>query len=254
MPARKFRPAPKRPAGGTPAQRKAKKILGAARRTADKITRAAEEAERRADYKLDVLDKLLPTGFTQAQNPELLPEMIQEKCRTPVQEVLDSAQLTDFIPTPAQRERVYELSRYGAPLDDILKRLKNPVTGRPISRETFMRHFQDEYEMGQADGNVELAKVGFDLSVGRPAEFDKDGNKIRDEVRPNPSVVVAALKHRNGWGSGTKKVEINHTHTKGVDPATARILDGLTDDELRVLKQITDGRNNAKSSGTDGVD
>lgn len=245
---RQFRPTPvpnKQPTSAA-AKRKSTAIIAQARRTADKIRKEAEKAERIADYKLDVLDRILPNGFTAAPNPALLPPQIQDRIAVPVQEVLEAATKQSFIATPAMRQLVYEYAKFGVPLADILLRIINPTTGRPISTGTFHQHFDEEYKLGNADGNIDVARTAHVMATGRPAEFDEHGVMTRPEKDPNPSVLVAVAKHRLGW---TAKKDINITHNAGVDAPTANALKELSEDELRKLREIAAGRRLAKSTG-----
>lgn len=245
---RQFRPPPptKKPTLAA-AKRKSNALVAQARRTADRIRKEAEKAERIADYKLDIVDRLLPNGFTAAPNPDILPPLIQAKIAKPVQEVLDSATKQSFIATPAMRALVYDYAKFGVPISDILLRIINPLTGKPIDTSTFKRHFDDEYRLGTADGNIDVARVAHVMATGRPAEFDEHGQMTRPEKDPNPSVLIAVAKHRLGW---TAKKDINITHNSGVDAPTASALKELSEDELRKLREIAAGRRLAKSAGS----
>jgi hypothetical protein len=242
---RQFRPPAPQPTVAVDPKKKAAAIVQKARRSADALTREAERASKVADYKLDVIDRLLPNGFTAAPNPALLPPQIQEKIKKPVQEVLDSATMTSFIATPAHRQLVYDYAKFGVPVSDIILRLINPNTGRPITPGTFKQHFDEEYGLGRADGNIAIAQVGYEMTVGRPAEFDENGVMVKPAKDPNPSVLIAQAKHRLGWQA---KKDITITHNSGVDAQTAGALKELTEDELRQLREIATGRRLAKST------
>ena len=146
-------------------------------------------------------------------------------------------------------EMVYSLAKYGAPLfNDIRLRILNPTTQKPVSHsETLKRHFKEEIEIGTADGNVLLSKVGFQAAVGQPAEYDDDGVLIRQGVAPNAAIYNMLAKHRLGYGSGTKNVSV--VHSVGVDHETAKALSELSEDELRSIRAIAAKRADQKTEG-----
>lgn len=229
----------------------AKNLVNRARARAETIERQAaemKEATAEVQERLEKVVELLPYGLAPALNQEILPPQIRAKIDAARDDILsDVALYDDLIPTPAMREMVYTLAKYGVPLNDIRLRILNPTTSRPVSHETLKRHFKEEIEIGTADGNVMLSTVGFQAAVGVQAEYDKDGVLTRQGVAPNAAIFNALAKHRLGWGGGTKNVSV--VHSVGVDHETAEALSKLSEDELRSLRNFAAKRADQKAEG-----
>lgn len=229
------------------AKRRLNAITAKANRTVRAAQRDAERVERGAKKKIDLLNKLLPAGFTPALNMEALPGQIQRNIAESGLAIIEgNVHASEFIPTPLQRQLVYDYSMFGAPLGDICLRIINPLTGRPITTGTLQNKFADEIAAGRANGNLDIAKVVHENTVGAPAEFDEEGNMTREERIPNPSILIWSSKVRLGWKD---QRHVTHTHNIGVDPQMAEALQGLTDDELRTLRDISRRRSFEKTGG-----
>ena len=94
-------------------------------------------------------------------------------------------------PTAEMREMVRLMSGYGLPLIDIAYSLGLK------SVHTLKRHYPLEMDEGKAAGNLDIAKSLFFQGVGRPAEYE-GAKKIREELRPNPTVAIFLGKTRLG--------------------------------------------------------
>jgi len=245
-----------RPVAPKESKRAGRNIIARAQSRAETIQRQAEEmreATMQVQQKLEQVVEQLPFGLTPALNEEILPPQIRAKIDRAKDDILaDVALYDDLIPTPAMREMVYTLAKYGVPLNDIRLRILNPTTSRPISHETLKRHFKEEIDIGIADGNAHLAKVAFQSAVGRAAEYDPDGRVIRGELAPNAAVLNLLLKTRLEYGGGTKNISV--VHSVGVDHETAKALQELSDDELRSIRAIAANRADQKASRTSEAD
>lgn len=244
---RSLRP-PMAPKGSTPLPKDTTPQAASAIRRAQRVI---DHADRDLDAKIATVHKLLPQGFSPAMNPDLLPPAIRAKTERSAQEVLASVDPHDgFMPTPLQSEAVYDMAKWGVPLDAIRLKIVNPLTRKPIATDTLKKYFYEELAAGDADAKVELSKTGYHLATNRPDEYDADGKIVKAGREANPSVLIALSKHRLKW---FENKNITVTHNMGVDPELAEALGQLSPDELRTIRRIADGRADQKAeSGQQG--
>lgn len=72
-----------------------------------------------------------------------------------------------FIPTPEQREQVKAMVGYGIKYDAIAAVVKNPHTGKGISKHTLINSFPDELAEGASIANAAVAQSLFNKATGR---------------------------------------------------------------------------------------
>lgn len=98
--------------------------------------------------------------------------------------------------------------------------------------------YREEYAVGFALGNANLAKVGFQVATGRPAEYDAKGNLLRAELPPDRAVLIFLHKARLGFRETSR---LEHTGADGapLHQAEEEIdLSVLTDEEFKLLEGL----------------
>ena len=138
-------------------------------------------------------------------------------------------------PKPEVAERVKNFAAVGMKQEQIA-RLER------MDPKTLRKYYHDFWEDGYYQANANIGKSGYQLAVGRPAEYDDKGRLVREELKPDKSAAIFLMKARLGM-SETQRVE----HTGGAfDPAQLN-LSALTDEEVRtlatLLKKASAGRN-----------
>ena len=99
------------------------------------------------------------------------------------------------VPTPQTRQLVEMLSFAGYPQAQIAKSL----TAEGISVPTLKKHYADELEGSKVRRLAGVAGMAYQMAMGRPATFDRDGNQLTKEIKPNPAMVMFICKTQLGW-------------------------------------------------------
>lgn len=111
-----------------------------------------------------------------------------------------------FLPTQEQREVVMNGVAIGVPHAKIARVLN-------ITVQTMKRHFKDEMETGKTMADMRIGGTIYRGANGSPAVYDDNGNLIRAEQRPIPSLLIWWSKVRMGWK----------------EPAAERLIGGIPD-------------------------
>lgn len=125
---------------------------------------------------------------------------------------------------------VKAMASYGVPQEEIADALG-------ISEPTLRKHYGKVIKRAAIEANARVGEALFRQAAGAPAQFDEDGNQIREEMSPVPSVSIFWAKCRMRW-SQTAKVELSGPQGGPIpvlDPAKLR---GATDAELEVLERF----------------
>lgn len=145
-----------------------------------------------------------------------------------------------FAPTEQDRRAVELMVRHGIPLEEVRRVIRNPATGRSISKTTLMRHFEREIETGQVKANTAVAESLYRQAVGR-ARVIVDGAVVEEERPPNTTAAIWWTKARMGWKAGAEEEAIKaggaataaigkvtvYVPDNGRDPPAARPAGGL---------------------------
>lgn len=153
----------------------------------------------------------------------------------------------EFEPTDEMRERVKALSGYGMPQLDIARLVKNPRTEKGISLKTLLAHFRDELDDGMAIANAAVAQAAHAQAAGRPAEYDKNKNLLRAEVKPVPTMTIYWTKARMGW-----REPIVHELDWGIDELDRAIRDAKARRDKR-LQAAADAGESSEAPGAENA-
>lgn len=132
-----------------------------------------------------------------------------------------------FKPTDEQRRSVKAMAGYGVKTTDIAICIG-------VDRRTLSKYFRAELDAGQATANVNLGKSLYDLAVGRPAEFNAAGQKIREELPADKSAAIFMGKARLGLRDNPRWA----TMAGGAADLIDLDLSVLDDDELRTFMML----------------
>jgi hypothetical protein len=130
-----------------------------------------------------------------------------------------------YFPTPEDREQVERLAGLLAPYDEIAAFMK-------ISKDTLLRHYQEDLTRGQVMGKLGGRRMMMHLVRGAPAEYDKEGNVIREEVKPDPAMVRFFARTKLGYIEEYKLKTAQTVEPVNFDWST------LNDDELAAAERI----------------
>jgi hypothetical protein len=134
-----------------------------------------------------------------------------------------------YQPNEPHRTTVRTLAGYQTPHKDIARMIG-------VSYNTLLKYYRAELDEGLALGNAMVARSLHEQAVGRPAEVDKDGRVIREELKPDKSAAIFLGKVRLGMRE-TSRFEVSGPN--GGPIATAEIdLSVFTDDELMLFMQL----------------
>lgn len=119
-----------------------------------------------------------------------------------------------FEPTAEQRGQVLAYIHTGYGQGDISLFLG-------IAEKTLREHFREELDFGLAKLLAGAVNALGRMAIGAPAVFDKAGNKLRDEVKPDLGAICFLLKTRGkamGWSERLEVTApgggpVQHTHT-----------------------------------------
>lgn len=114
----------------------------------------------------------------------------------------------------ALRQLVSTLAGVGISHDKIAKRIQNPATGAPISRNTLRKYFKTELETGAAEleCNLSATLVGLALSSTTPAQ-----------TRLNACLTVLERRFGNTWQQQPQRHEHEVEANVHVEDARAKL-------------------------------
>jgi hypothetical protein len=145
----------------------------------------------------------------------------------------------EFVPTNEQRQNVEAMTGFGIPQDSICLLIKNPETGKPITKPTLELHFADEIATGATKAN---ARVG--------ASLFKDATEC-----PNDRARVAAstfwLRMRAGWKDTTVH---EHVGKDGGPIQTENALIILSAELDRIAERLAGDASGAEAEDDTGED
>ena len=88
-------------------------------------------------------------------------------------------------PKPEVAERVKNFAAVGMKQEQIA-RLER------MDPKTLRKYYHDFWEDGYYQANANIGKSGYQLAVGRPAEYDDKGRLVREELKPDKSAADIA--------------------------------------------------------------
>lgn len=107
-------------------------------------------------------------------------------------------------PTDKGRKHVEFLVAAGTP--------KTVIAGiMGIDPDTLAKHYPTELAFGADKANALVAQALFQQATGRPAEYNRAGQRIRAEMKPRTRAAEVWLKCRGGW------VETQRNEITGAD-------------------------------------
>lgn len=146
------------------------------------------------------------------------------------------------IPTAAFRNIVL----MGKGMLDLSKKQIGQLIG--IDEKTLNKHYEKELAESQDKVDIEVVSNLYMQIKGRPAKFDEKGNKIQDEIKPNPNSIHFYLARRLGWRETAPRVP-QPVDTKGMGAIDLSL---CTPEELTVMEQLFLRQVRAEDSGNDG--
>lgn len=108
-------------------------------------------------------------------------------------------------PTDELRSQVEKLATLGLTRDEIAT-----VVG--LGRTTVGKHYKAELKAGVVKSKVAIMNSGYRMSVGAEAVYDARGRVLREEVKPDRSVLIFMMKARCGLRETTR---LEHTGKDG---------------------------------------
>jgi len=153
--------------------------------------------------------------------------------------------LAKYEPSPVIGERIRQLAAVGIPQEQI-------AVIEKIDPKTLRKYYKVQFDEGFITANANIGKSGYEMAVGRPAEYDRTtGALLRAELLPDKSMNIFLSKTRLGMRE-TSAVEL--TGKNGGPIQTANLnLSALSPDETRtfhaLLKKAVQGLSPAKSEG-----
>ena len=103
------------------------------------------------------------------------------------------------VPTPETRAAVQALSAAGETQAQICEYLTKMMHVKCGSKHTLEKHYRTELDLSKTHQKLMVSQGLYRKAVGTPATYDKDGNKIRDEVKPEVVAQIFWLKTQAGW-------------------------------------------------------
>ena len=103
------------------------------------------------------------------------------------------------VPTPETRAAVQALVAVGEKQDQICEYLTKMMHVKCGSKHTLEKHYRTELDLAKTHQKLMVSQGLYRKAVGTPATYDKDGNKIRDEVKPEVTAQIFWLKCQGGW-------------------------------------------------------
>jgi hypothetical protein len=100
-----------------------------------------------------------------------------------------------FIPTDEQRKTVKAMCAFGIPHDHICRIIRNPSTGRNISRPTMEKVFRNEIDTAQPELH---ARIGNFIARAILGQRQPGGEIIKSE-RVRARLAIFFAKTRMGW-------------------------------------------------------
>lgn len=131
-----------------------------------------------------------------------------------------------YFPTPKDRENVERLAGMLSPHDEIAAFLD-------IAKDTLERHYPRELHRGRLLGKLRSRRTMQSLVLGAPAEYDANGNLLREEVKPDPAMVRFFARTKLGY---VEEYKIKTAQT--VPDFTGYDWSKLSDDELAAAERI----------------
>ncbi len=164
----------------------------AAKRAAKKKRVAKNKAASRAASKQRTADNKARVKALKEAIAQLESELKSEQVSKPEKR---TAGRPPFEPTPEQRKKVLMLAGVGVRTDDIALMIENPTTGKHIEKNTLLRHFSRELELGAPIANSMVAQSLYKKALG-------DG----------PQAVTAGIwysKCRMGWRGDHVQIDVD---------------------------------------------
>jgi hypothetical protein len=97
-----------------------------------------------------------------------------------------------YFPTAEDRQSVERMAGLLAPYDEIAAAMR-------ISKDTLERHYFEELARGSLMGKIGARRTVMAYVRGAPAEYDSQGNLIREEVKPDPAMIRFFARTKLGY-------------------------------------------------------
>ena len=107
----------------------------------------------------------------------------------------------EHVPTAELARQIEQMASLGLTRDEIAQ-----IVG--LGRTAVGKHYKTQLKAGVVKSKVAILNSGYRMAVGAEAVFDAKGNKVRDEVKPDKSVLIFMMKARCGLRETTR-----HEHT-----------------------------------------
>lgn len=131
-------------------------------------------------------------------------------------------------PTEQQQGEVRAFVQMGLPQEEIAKQMR-------VDIKTLRKHCRDILESSKVKFLAAVVNSLGRQALGAPAEYDKGGRMVREEVKPVPAAAMFILKTQGkeyGWVERTE-----HTGKNGLPLVPEDKLKGLSDEQLRILEK-----------------
>jgi hypothetical protein len=146
-----------------------------------------------------------------------------------------------FIPTDEQRNAVKAMCAFGIPHDQICRTIRNPSTGRNISRPTMEKVFRNEIDTAQPELH---ARIGNFIARAILGQRQPNGEIIKSE-RVRMRLAMFFAKTRMGWREpiahepvGQNKQPINAQSEQPINKGGA--LDLINNELDRIRQRLLD--------------
>lgn len=134
------------------------------------------------------------------------------------------------VPTAETRAAVQALAANGSTHKEITDYLSKMMAARCASEHTLRKHYATELGLAKTHQRLMVSQGLYRKAVGAPATFDKQGNKLRDEVKPEVTAQIFWLKCQANWVEPQK-----HEHSGPEGKPIPVNISSLTDSQLDQL-------------------
>lgn len=122
-----------------------------------------------------------------------------------------------YVPTDDERAMVTKLAGYGLTQEEICQLIINDQTGEPLHRDTFRKHFLQEFNSGKTVAKMKVAKSAFQQAISGSV----------------PAMTMFWLKTQCRWKETS---EVEHTSPDGsMTPAPAIDASKLSTEALKEI-------------------
>lgn len=109
-----------------------------------------------------------------------------------------------------------------------------------FGKNTLFKYYEDDYRLGPAKANLSVAESLYRMAVGAPAQYDRNGKLLREEIKPDRGAATFFLKVRARWATADRLLvtgHVDHDHVHAGDP-NAPVFADLTVLSQEQLRQV----------------